>query len=217
MNEKIIAVGKPSRIARNLILIIGCVLILVFILLYSSNAGNCRFYEDYYFGRNHYYNNDLIDLIIFDPYPQGIVPFLACLTLDLGIILIPVGIIMSLAYLRVEMTVTDKRVFGVASFGRRVDLPLDNISAVGTSLLKSIAVASSSGKIKFVGIENRDEIHKAITDLLLNRQEKTKAPEIKQEVQQSNADELKKYKELLDSGIITQEEFDAKKKQLLGL
>ena len=31
------------------------------------------------------------------------------------------------------------------------------------------------------------------------------------------ADELKKYKELLDSGVISQEEFDAKKKQLLGL
>ncbi len=33
----------------------------------------------------------------------------------------------------------------------------------------------------------------------------------------SNADELKKFKELLDSGIITQEEFDEKKNQLLGL
>lgn len=33
----------------------------------------------------------------------------------------------------------------------------------------------------------------------------------------SNADELKKFKELLDLGIISQEEFDAKKKQLLGL
>lgn len=31
------------------------------------------------------------------------------------------------------------------------------------------------------------------------------------------ADEIKKYKELLDMGVITQEEFDAKKKQLLGL
>ncbi len=35
--------------------------------------------------------------------------------------------------------------------------------------------------------------------------------------QTSSADELKKFKELLDMGIITQEEFDAKKKQLLGL
>ena len=38
-------------------------------------------------------------------------------------------------------------------------------------------------------------------------------------VQQANspAEELKKMKELLDMGIINQEEFDAKKKQLLGL
>ena len=33
----------------------------------------------------------------------------------------------------------------------------------------------------------------------------------------SSADELKKFKELLDSGIISQEEFEAKKKQLLNL
>ena len=33
----------------------------------------------------------------------------------------------------------------------------------------------------------------------------------------SAADEIKKFKELLDCGIITQEEFDAKKKQLLGV
>ena len=35
--------------------------------------------------------------------------------------------------------------------------------------------------------------------------------------QASAADELKKFKELLDLDVITQEEFDAKKKQLLGL
>ena len=33
----------------------------------------------------------------------------------------------------------------------------------------------------------------------------------------SAADELRKFKELLDMGVLTQEEFDAKKKQLLGL
>ena len=37
-------------------------------------------------------------------------------------------------------------------------------------------------------------------------------------VQQTTAaDEIKKYQQLLQSGAITQEEFDAKKKQLLGL
>lgn len=33
----------------------------------------------------------------------------------------------------------------------------------------------------------------------------------------SNADEIKKYKNLLDEGILTQQEFDAKKKELLGI
>ena len=36
-------------------------------------------------------------------------------------------------------------------------------------------------------------------------------------VVQDAADEIRKYKELLDMGAITQEEFDAKKRQLLGL
>ena len=41
-----------------------------------------------------------------------------------------------------------------------------------------------------------------------------KTVEVKQEP--TKADELKKYKELLDSGAITQEEYDTKKKELLG-
>ena len=119
---------------------------------------------------------------------------------------------------KTELIVTDKRVYGKAMFGKRVDLPVDSISAVGTSMLKGIAVASSSGRIKFLGISNRDEIHKVISDLLVGRQEKPISNTVvKQEVQQSSADELKKYKELFDQGIISQEEFDAKKKQLLGL
>ena len=36
-------------------------------------------------------------------------------------------------------------------------------------------------------------------------------------IQKSPAEQIKEFKELLDSGIITQEEFDAKKEQLLGL
>lgn len=46
---------------------------------------------------------------------------------------------------------------------------------------------------------------------------KSRKPAVVVQKSNSNADELKKYKELLDSGVISQEEFDAKKKQLLGL
>ena len=43
------------------------------------------------------------------------------------------------------------------------------------------------------------------------------APAISSVSNRSAADELKKYKELLDSGVITQEEFAIKKEQLLKL
>ncbi len=117
-----------------------------------------------------------------------------------------------------SITVTNKRVYGVGAFRKRVDLPFDMISAVGSGPLKSVSVATSSGKIAFWFVQNKDEVFKAITDCLIERQSKQSTPAtISQEAPQSNADELKKYKELLDSGVITQEEFDAKKKQLLGL
>ena len=117
-----------------------------------------------------------------------------------------------------ELTVTDKRIFGHGIGGKRVDIPLDSVSAIGSGLFSSISVTSASGAIKFALIKNRDEIQKVLSDLLIERQSKPKAETtIKQEIPQSNADELKKFKELLDNGIITQEEFDAKKKQLLGL
>ena len=56
----------------------------------------------------------------------------------------------------------------------------------------------------------------AIIDYLLLKNNSPKTI-VMQKTSQSNADELKKFKELLDSGIITQEEFDEKKKQLLNL
>lgn len=121
-----------------------------------------------------------------------------------------------------ELTVTDKRIFGKVAWGKRVDLPLDKISSVGISVLKTIAVGTSSGKIKFSLIKNRDEVYDTINELLLLRQKQVQKqveaspvmPVIKTE---SNPDELRKYKQLLDDGIISQEEFVAKKKQLLGL
>ena len=115
-----------------------------------------------------------------------------------------------------EMTVTDKRVYGKTAFGKRVDLPMDAVSAVGAKWPKGIAVATSSGKIAFLMIKNRNEIHTCVNELLIARQNKIPMA-VKQETSVSSADELKKYKELLDMGAITQEEFDTKKKQLLGL
>ena len=138
-----------------------------------------------------------------------------------GVGLLGIFLVLYIFYLytrKMQVTVTDKRVYGQAAFGKRVDLPLDSISVIGQSAFRGLAVATSAGKIKFVGIENRDDIHSEITHLLTQRQGKpVTTTQTKQEIPQSNADEIRKFKKLLDCGIITQEEFDAKKKQLLGL
>ncbi len=57
-----------------------------------------------------------------------------------------------------------------------------------------------------------------VADYIKNRIAETKRSKSAPIVNQvSSADELLKYKQLLDMGILTQEEFDTKKKQLLGL
>lgn len=136
--------------------------------------------------------------------------------------LIPFGVsilisIFAFVWLRSELIVTDKRVYGKATFGRRVDLPVDSVTAISTGILKGVGVGTSSGKINFKLIKNRDEIHSVISNILLERQKDNKERTETQVVNFTNADEIKKYKELLENGTITQEEFDAKKKQLLGL
>ena len=131
-------------------------------------------------------------------------------------------VVFNLLYKKIQLVVTDKKVYGRVFGGKRVDLPIDSISAVGTSVFKSIAIATSSGKIKFLAIANRDEIHEKISELLINRQQSNKVEQqiANNNVPTSNNDnigQLKELKELLDQGIINQEEFDAKKKQILGL
>lgn len=129
----------------------------------------------------------------------------------IGIFLILFAFFFKIEINACELSVTNKRVCGKTIFGKRVDLPLDKISSVGTSIFKAIAVATSSGVIRFWLLENREEVYQSVSKLLNERQISIVS------TPNSDLDDLKKLKELLDSGIITQEEFDKKKKQLLGL
>ena len=193
MNEKVIACGtlKDSKAFCMSLPIIGLIVTILFD--FSVSHGDLA----YGFGSGNGANLVLYPLII---------------------VLAIVGFFIYKRWSKVQITVTDKRVYGFDAMGKRVDLPLDSITAVGTSIFSSLAVTTASGAIKFAMLKNRDELHEAISKLLVERQGRPAATTtIQQEIPQSNADELKKYKDLLDSGVISQAEFDAKKKQLLGL
>ncbi len=212
--EKELIVGKPSRKTQLIMLLIGLAFLALFLLLYALNVGECRTEQHFYSGWT--YKPSILDIMMFDESTYTVVSA----ALDIGLVFTIIGAILYSSLAKIAITVTDKRVYGNATWGKRVDLPLDSISAVSTSALKGIAVASSSGTINFKAIDNNEDIHKTISNLLIERQGKEPVPTqttIKQEIPQSNADELAKYKDLLDKGIISKEEFDAKKKQLLGL
>ena len=53
--------------------------------------------------------------------------------------------------------------------------------------------------------------------LYLRKIAKQKETKQKETVEKDNIEKLKEYKKLLDDGIITQEDFDKKKQQLLDL
>lgn len=207
MEEKILIKSEHYSITKIRSFVYGVPLgcVVLGFLLYLVNFDNSRI-------RTYRYGCWTILDNMCDPFsfPPG-------LLIDLGIILVIISLFVGAWLKSYSLTVTDKRVYGDTSWGKRVDLPVDSISAVASSGMKGIAVATSSGRIVFKFIKNRDEVSRVIGDLLINRQniKETVAPVVT--VNTSDAEELKKYKELLDMGVITQDEFDAKKKQLLGL
>ena len=228
MEEKEIITGKKKDI--NILLFIPIILIILSILLYALNFDGCRDYstpytfeddfgylqqKDIHHAGANFFSNLVFHFSNFEYSFAWVIPVFFWSGVVFGI----TGLIFLFANNKDSITATDKRVYGTAIWGKRVDLPLDMISAVSTGFPNKISVATSSGYIKFIMIDNNNEVQEEISKLLIKRQEKgaTATTAIKQENPQSNADELQKYKNLLDNGTITQEEFEAKKKQLLGL
>lgn len=112
-----------------------------------------------------------------------------------------------------KLTVTNKRAYGVLVFGKRVDLPIDSVSSVSfTTWLKCCSISTSSGNIKFLGMKNYQNIYECLNRLLIERQEKNN---VNQNHYLDATEEIIKYKKLLDEGILTKEEFENKKKDIL--
>ena len=195
MNEKELISSKQGKITLTLCLVWIAIGIFAFIAFWSMETSSGMYAERI--------ENGEWDYVL-----TSMVPYFAALTILPALVI--AGIVY-FAFSKCSLTVTNKRVYGKSTFGKRVDLPIDSITAVGSGILNSLTIASSSGSLSFCDIKNRDEMHKIVSDLVMKRQTKAAGAPL------SSADELSKYKDLLDKGVLTQEEFDAKKKELLGL
>lgn len=83
-------------------------------------------------------------------------------------------------------------------------------------LFAVIETLESTYAIKTIAPTAIKHIGDNLWDAIEREKNEQKAP-VRVVLQENTAEEIKKFKELLDMGAITQEEFDAKKKQLLGL
>lgn len=125
------------------------------------------------------------------------------------------------------LTANNKFITGRTLFGKAVTIPLDSVSSVSAKKFFNCIKIVSNGKSKsFLALENYLDLHRAISEKInvpkvqpivlqapvIQRTEQAKKNETGDTIK-----ELKEYKELLEQGIISEEEFSAKKKQILGI
>ena len=162
------------------------------------------------------------------------------LPLDFVVFVLPALLYISKIYIvnRCSLVLTDKglsgqrkKIFSTA----QLQLPMDKIDniMVTENLInkmdggKTVAIRSASGLIKFPWVQNADEFVNATLAEIEKYNQSLKNVDQnlvsaisgnsvqKAQPEKSAVQKIKDLKELLDSGLITQDEFDAKKKDLL--
>lgn len=124
-----------------------------------------------------------------------------------------VGIIIKISTEKCEITVTDEAIIGKRPHGKEVQIPLNKITAISRNSFNGISITSIGSVNNFYCFENREEVINTISCLL------TKLQQDNAQLAQSGSatNRLERLKSLLDAGVLTQDEFDTKKRQILGL
>ena len=114
-----------------------------------------------------------------------------------------------------------KGIFKVSYTAQSYDISKVNGISESYAMIGAFIVIDTLGDDPRIGMPSRELVSAVLprlNELVMGKKAETAAPTVVNNIQQASpAEELKKFKELLDMGVITQEEFDAKKKQLLGL
>lgn len=132
------------------------------------------------------------------------------------------GVAVSFPNLTEQLYITNKRVIAHKIEGvfknKRIEIPITSISSTNTVLKGlgasiEIVASNNSATVEKMHVHVAQEIKKLIDSLTLSP-----APEIVPQASATDVvDQIKKLAELRDSGILTEHEFNAKKKQLLGI
>jgi hypothetical protein len=127
------------------------------------------------------------------------------------------GLVFGTSLTQGEKTIYYKDAIGVQYKPSSIADGYIQIETSAGGMTSSSSQYGGENAIQFSG-KARNEEAEIIVDFIKRKIDEIKnAPVGGVVLQASSAEELKKFKDLLDMGVITQEEFDAKKKELLGL
>ena len=129
-----------------------------------------------------------------------------------GFIATIVGIIIKVNTEKCEITVYIHAIIGKLTHGKGVVIPMNQITAINPNSFNGVSISSIGNTCTFYCFENRDEIIKAISYILANPPQATVSSATSAT---GETERLKKLKELFDNGVLTQEEFDEKKREIL--
>lgn len=207
MDQNIIIKGTPQKNKVSAIMLTASVIAFVCALLFSANA-----YQNYWIG----YKVDFWAYFWGEFFSSNLM--YGCILIA-SVIAFVVSIIMKTNTEKCEITVTNEAISGKLPHGKEVYIPLNQITAVNRSSFNGVSITSIGNVSNFHCIENREEVMKAISYLLANPQQNAQPTQNGSApvANGSEAEQLKRLKDLLDAGVLTQEEFDAKKKHVLGL
>ena len=215
MNQNILIKGEPQKSKSALVVtIIGVLIILAsfYVAIYVYLKGYPRYVWDIPYRRIYYHsfvNFYIESFFVYNCYGWMLI---------IGALIVIVGIIMKLCTEKCELTVTDEAVFGKRIFRKKVYIPLNEITSNKKCwYLSGVLISSITGVSIFPCFKNRNDIIKVLTPLLTQTQQNS--PQTITTINK-NSDESKRLKDLkvlLDDGVITQEEFELKKKQILNL
>lgn len=108
-----------------------------------------------------------------------------------------------------------KKMFG----GNFKSVVLDKFNDISSStgMLMGVITIDTLGEVFNVGVnkETADNISNELHNIIFSMRNESDKRDFSRK--NNSIEEIKKYKELLDSGIITEDEFNQKKKELLGL
>lgn len=87
--------------------------------------------------------------------------------LAIPLVILVAVIVRCVAYSKVEVEVTNKRIIGKVAFRKNVSIPMNKVCSVGMAGASTVFVTTPAGKIRFCRLKNKDAVYKAVSDLII--------------------------------------------------